>query len=88
MQLDIMDKMPSGDDVLREISRIRSIATEAVEDGVKSALKAINQGRDVAEDAIDDTRRALKRHPRAMGIAFVAGALVGGILLWAGMRRR
>jgi ElaB/YqjD/DUF883 family membrane-anchored ribosome-binding protein len=88
MQVDIMDKVPSADEVLHEVSRIKSIMTEAVEDGFKSAMKAINQSRDAAEDAIDDTRHAIKRHPQAMGIAFAAGMLLGGVALWAVTRRR
>lgn len=87
MQSDFMDKVPSADEVLREVSRIKSVVTEAVEDGFKSALKAVDRGRDVAEDAIDDTRHALKKHPQAMGIAFAAGVLFGGMVLWAVTRR-
>jgi len=88
MEVDIMDKVPSADEVLHEVSRIKSIMTDAVEDGFKSAMKAINQSRDAAEDAIDDTRHAIKRHPQAMGIAFAVGVLLGGAALWAVTRRR
>ena len=56
---------------------------DAVDDGVKSALKAAKQGRDVAEDAIDDAKRAVKRNPlEAVGIVFAAGVLVGCIASW------
>lgn len=87
MQPDIMDKMPSGDDIMREVSRLRSTITEAVDDGFRSAVKAVEQGRDLAEDAIDDARRAIKRHPQAMGMAFVVGLLLGGVAIWTIKRR-
>jgi len=38
---------------LREVSKIRSMVTDAVEDGVRSASQAIRHGRYAAEDAIE-----------------------------------
>jgi hypothetical protein len=32
------------------------VVTEAVDDGVQSALRAVKQGRDAADDAIHDAR--------------------------------
>ena len=60
MSENIFDKleMPATvEDVLREVSKIKTTVTEAVDDGVKSAVRTLKQGRDAAEDAIDDARR-------------------------------
>jgi ElaB/YqjD/DUF883 family membrane-anchored ribosome-binding protein len=82
-------EIPSSvEDALREVSRIKSIVTEAVEDGVKSAVKAVRQGRSAAEDAIDEARHRVKQRPfQAIGVVFGAGVLVGGLLAWMASRR-
>lgn len=87
MNTDFMDKAPSAADVMREVSRLKDTITEAVDDGFRAAMKAVDQGRDMAEDAFDDARRVWRRNPQAMGIAFAAGLIVGGFALWA-LRRR
>lgn len=88
--------MPSGtlempgtvDDALREVARIKSVVTDAVEEGVKSAMKAIKQGREAAEDMIGDARYTVKRRPfQAMGVVFGAGVLIGGLVTWLASRR-
>ena len=88
MPANVLEKPATVDDALREVSRIKSMVTEAVEDGVRSALQAIKHGRYAAEDAIDEARHTVKQKPfQALGIVFAAGALIGGILVWAGSRR-
>lgn len=77
------------DDVLREVTRFKGIVTEAVEEGIETAMRAIEQGRDAANDAITDTRRAIKRNPmQAAGIIFAAGIVMGTLLAWTTSRRR
>jgi len=77
------------EDVLHEISKIRGIVSDAVDDGVKSAMRAMKQGRDAAEDAIHDARRAVRQNPlQAVGVVFAAGVLVGSLIAWMGTRRR
>lgn len=77
------------DDVLREVTRFKGMVTEAVEDGVESAMRAIEQGRDAANDAMVDARRAIKRNPlQAAGIIFAAGIVMGTLLAWTTSRRR
>jgi len=84
-----MEKAPSVEDVFREVSRIKTVVSEAVEDGVKSALKAIKQGRDTAEDVLDDAKHTVKQKPfEAMGIVFAVGVLTGACLTWVSTRRR
>jgi ElaB/YqjD/DUF883 family membrane-anchored ribosome-binding protein len=82
---ELFEKPASVDEVLREVSRIKSVVTEAVDDGVRSALRAAKQGREFAEDKVDDARRTIKRYPlQSAGIVFAAGILVGSLitLLW------
>ena len=89
MPIDLLDKPATVDDVLREVSRIKSIVTDAVDDGVKSAVKAIKTGRNAAEDVLDDAKHAVKRRPfEAVGIVFAVGVLTGSLLTWIGSRRR
>lgn len=92
MPADLRDKleMPATlEDVLKEVSRIRSVVTEAVDDGFKSAVRAVKQGRNAAEDAIDDARRVVRKNPfEAVGIVFAAGVVTGFLVGWLGMRRR
>lgn len=87
MALEFSEKT-SVEDVIQEISRLRNVVTEAVEDGVESAVKAIRQGREAAEDAIDDARRRVKQRPfESIGIVFAAGILTGAFLTWMSSRR-
>jgi len=92
MEIDMLDRLQKNatvEDVINEVSKIRSAVTDAVDDGIKSAIKAIRQGRDAAEDAIDETKRAVKRNPlQAVGIFFAAGVVVGCVAMCLGPRRR
>jgi ElaB/YqjD/DUF883 family membrane-anchored ribosome-binding protein len=81
------------EDSLSEVSRIKSVVTDAVEEGVRSARRAIKHGRHVAEDAIEGAQRTIKRRPlQAMGVVFAAGVfagvLAGGVATWFAFRRR
>ena len=84
----ILDKQPSVDDVLREVSRLRTVVTEAVEEGVETAVKAIKQGRSAAEDAIHDARYTVKQKPiQSVAVVFAAGVLAGSLIGWLSTRR-
>ncbi|HLY42172.1 MAG TPA: DUF883 C-terminal domain-containing protein [Terracidiphilus sp.] len=85
----LQNPVANCEDVMREISKIKDIVSDAVEDGVKSAVRAMKQGREAAEDAIHDARRAVKQNPlQAVGVVFAAGVLVGSLIAWMGSRRR
>jgi ElaB/YqjD/DUF883 family membrane-anchored ribosome-binding protein len=78
---EILGKPVTVDEVLREVSHIKSVVTDAVDDGVRSALRAAKQGREFAEDKIDDARHAIKRNPlQAAGIVFAAGIVIGTVI--------
>lgn len=85
-----MFKTPAAvEDVVADVTRIKSIITDAVEDGVKSALSTIKEGRHAAEDALDDAKHAVKQNPfEAVGIAFGAGIVMGAFAVWLGRRSR
>ena len=89
MPADVMEKPATVEDALREVSKIRSIVTDAVEDGVRSARQAMKHGRYATEDAIEEAQHVVKQRPlEAIGITFAAGLLAGGFLAWIGFRRR
>jgi ElaB/YqjD/DUF883 family membrane-anchored ribosome-binding protein len=80
---DILEKPASVDEVLREVSRIQSVVTDAVEEGVRSALRAVRQGEKFAEDTIHDAKYAIKRNPlQAAGIVLAAGVVLGCLITW------
>ena len=89
MPADVLEKPATVEDVLHEVSKIRSIVQDAVEDGVRSATQAIKHGRYAAEDVIEEAKHTVKQMPlQAVGMAFAAGALAGCFLAWLGFRRR
>lgn len=89
MPAELLERPATVEDVAREISKIRSIVTDAVEDGLHTARQAIKRGRHVAEDAIQEAEHKVKQRPlEAVGAAFAAGFLIGGLLTWIGFRRR
>ena len=89
MPANVAEKPTTVENPLREVSKIRSIVTDAVEDGVRSASHAIRHGRYVAEDAIEEAKHTVKQRPlQAMGTVFAAGVLAGTFLTWIGFRRR
>ncbi len=89
MPIDVFDKPATVDDVFREVSRVKSLVADAVDDGVKSAIKAIKNGRYAAEDVLDEAKHAVKKRPfEAIGIVFAAGVVTGSFLTWIGSRRR
>jgi ElaB/YqjD/DUF883 family membrane-anchored ribosome-binding protein len=90
MATDFMEKTNATvEDVLREVSKIRTIVTDAVEDGVETAVRAIEQGRGAAQDKLIDARRAIKQNPlQAAGIVFAAGIVIGTLFAWVSTSRR
>jgi len=88
MASDLLDKAPSVDEVIREVSRLTNTVTQAVEDGFKSAVKAVEQGRQATGDMIDDGKRMMRRKPvESAGVIFAAGILAGVFLTWMASRR-
>lgn len=79
----VMEKAPSVDEMVRGVSRIKTVVTDAMDDGIKSARKAAKQGKAFAQDTIQDARYAIKRKPiQSAGIVFAAGVAFGSLLTW------
>jgi len=88
MGMELLEKQATLEDVLREVSKIKSIVKDSVDDGVRSALQTVRRGREFAEDTLDDAKRAVKQNPvEAVGIVFAAGVVAGSLAAWIGMRR-
>lgn len=84
MAAEVSTKPAEINDSHRGISTIRSIVTNTIEDGIRSAKQAIRHGRDGAEDALDEVKHTVKHHPlQAVGLAFAAGVFGGGLLAFA-----
>lgn len=82
------EKQISVDEILSDANRIKSIVTDAVDDGIQQAIRAVNKGRDAAEDAINDTRHAIKKNPlQAAGVILAAGIVIGSLLTLMTTRR-
>ena len=89
MQASVVENPATVGSAVREFSKVRTIVTDAVEDGVRSAGQAIRHGRYAAEDAVEEVKHTVKQRPfQAIGIAFAAGVFAGGLLTWIGLRRR
>jgi ElaB/YqjD/DUF883 family membrane-anchored ribosome-binding protein len=88
MPSDLLEKVPSVDEVLREVSRLSATVTQAVEDGFKTAVKTVEQGRHATEDMISDGKRMMRRKPvESAGVIFAAGMLTGAFITWLACRR-
>jgi ElaB/YqjD/DUF883 family membrane-anchored ribosome-binding protein len=87
MPTDVLEMPATVEEALREVSRIKTVVTEAVEDGVKTALKAMKQGRYAAEDMIGEARHTVKQRPfQSVGVVFAAGVLTGTLIGWLASR--
>jgi ElaB/YqjD/DUF883 family membrane-anchored ribosome-binding protein len=63
-----------------EVSRLKTEASQAVEDGVVAARRLARRGRAATEDLIDDAAHRVKRDPLrsvAIGLAIGLGGRVG-----------
>ncbi|HJZ68310.1 MAG TPA: hypothetical protein VKF81_09330 [Blastocatellia bacterium] len=65
----------------REASRFKGTVTDAVEDSLVSAKRAVKRGYSSAEDLVDEASHQIKRYPLSSVIgAFAVGAFVGWLL--------
>ena len=66
----------------REVSRLRGVVSEAVDDSLVHARRAAKRGYNSAEDLIDETSHQIRRHPlRSVLCALALGALAGWLLV-------
>ncbi len=75
------DAVRQAEHVAREASRLRAVATEAVEDGVRATKRAITHGLHDLGDLHDSAAYRIKRAPLMMvGLAFGVGILLGVVV--------
>ena len=71
-----------------EVSRLKTEASQAVEDRVVAARRLARRSRYAAEDLIDDAAHRVKRDPlRAVAIGLVVGLGVGALAVWLATRK-
>jgi ElaB/YqjD/DUF883 family membrane-anchored ribosome-binding protein len=89
MPADILEKAAKVEDVVSEISNIKSGFSDAVEGGLRSARQAMKHASYAAEDVLEEAEHSIKQRPwETVGISFAAGLLIGTCLTWLGLRRR
>ena len=70
-----------------EISRLKTEASQAVEDTVTEAKRLAKRTRYGAEDLMEDAARHVKRHPlRSVGRGFAIGLGMGALAVWMATR--
>jgi ElaB/YqjD/DUF883 family membrane-anchored ribosome-binding protein len=74
-----------------ESGRIKEAVADAVEDGLRTARRAVKRGRRVSEDLVGDAEYQVKQHPLSalgvsFGIGFGLGAVIGVLLARNGHR--
>lgn len=68
-------------DLGREASRLKGAVTDAVDDSLVTAKRAVRRGYESAEDFVDETSHRIKRYPlRSVVCAFACGAVAGWLL--------
>lgn len=78
--------------VSHEARMLKSVATDAVEDGVYKARRAVKTARRDFDDARDEAVYRIEQDPlKAVGVAFGVGLVIGvvsGTLAWLAARGR
>ena len=73
--------------ISHEAKLLKSIATDAVEDGLHAARRAVKNATRGAADFKDDAVYGIKRQPlKSIAIAAAIGLAVGTIVGWCGAR--
>ena len=70
-----------------EVSRLKTEASQAVEDGVVAARRLAKRSRYAAEDLIDDAAHHIKHEPlRSVAIGLAIGFGMGALAVWIATR--
>jgi len=71
-----------------DAERLKTAFAEVAEDGVKTAKRAVRNGRMAAEDFMDEATFAVKRNPgKAIAITFGVAFGIGALASWAAFRK-
>jgi len=75
------DAVRQAGHVAHEARRLKAVASDAVEDGVHAAKRAITHGLHDLEDLRDSAAYRIKRAPlMTVGLAFGVGILLGAVV--------
>ena len=70
-----------------EVSRLKTEASQAVEDAVTEAKRLAKRSRYTAEDLIDDAAHRVKRDPlRSVALGLAIGLGMGALAVWVATR--
>ena len=79
-----------GDQVAQaagDVSRLKNVASHAVEDAVTEAKRLAKRGRYAAEDLVDDAAHRINREPlRSVAVGVAIGLCVGVLSGWLAAR--
>jgi ElaB/YqjD/DUF883 family membrane-anchored ribosome-binding protein len=68
--------------------RLKAAFNEAAEDGIKTAKRAVRNGRIAAEDFMDEAVIAVKRNPvKSIAITFGVAFGMGALASWLAVRK-
>ena len=70
-----------------EVSRLKTEASQAVEDGMIAARRLARRGRAATEDLIDEATDLVKRDPlRSVAMGLAIGFGLGALVVWLATR--
>lgn len=70
-----------------KVSRLKTEASRAVEDGMTAARRLARRGRAATEDLIDDTAHHIQHEPlRSVAMGLAIGFGVGALAVWLATR--
>jgi ElaB/YqjD/DUF883 family membrane-anchored ribosome-binding protein len=75
-------------DTAHKATRATAAMTEAFEDSIGMAKRAVKHTCDAAEEFMDDTTQRIKRHPAETVVAsFAIGVVLGMMMGWTARRK-
>ena len=85
MKAEVLDKVTAVKSAAAQveagIGRVKEAVADGVENGIKTAKRAVRQGGRRAEDLVDDAEYQVKQHPlSAVGISFGIGLGLGSVI--------
>jgi len=87
--LDELTESPLGAGTAEEFQRLKEVITDAVEDGLRAARRTFKEGREFAEETMDEAVHTVKKYPlETVAVTFGAALVTGALLGWLASRKR